>query len=614
VLNRIFSLFTDLIAAAATTGAGAAVRIKGQNAGSGNSAGGDLVLEPGAKAGSGADGLVVIRRAGGTADSDELQLVQDTTNFRILHRKVGGAVQFVARDGGGAAVAGGHFSFTAGAGGSTGFSGAAGGSFAATAGHGGAASAGTSGVGGSAGVSSGDAGLATDTANGGVGGSLDFIAGVGGQADGSGAGGRGGGLEITGGSGGSSNTGAGGVGGPVAVTGGLGGFRAAGVGPDGGLVNITAGQGGESADGAGGAGGVLTLTGGQGAAGTAEFAAGGAGGAATLAAGTGGAAADGAGGAGGPVTVAGGVGGTGTSADGAGGDVVLRPGAGLTRGRVVISHAAAGVVNVVALAGGAAPTVFPADEVQFWAQDVAAGDARFYLRSEAGAALILGNGTVRAAVPASGAGNSLTLAASAAASGNTAGGDVLLAPGLKAGSGADGKVCIRSPGGVAGTDELQFSHDGSNARIESKDGRLDLAAAGGKVYLPAGTFEVAFGGAINALCPLTVSTTGELCGGPRTPTTLAANTNNYSPGRGLFQRWSASAPFNVTGLSAGLDGEIRLVWNVGTQAITLTNLDAASSAANQWATTTGAPLVLAASGGAIAQYDSTSQKWRVGLL
>lgn len=41
-----------------------------------------------------------------------------------------------------------------------------------------------------------------------------------------------------------------------------------------------------------------------------------------------------------------------------------------------------------------------------------------------------------------------------------------------------GTVVIRQTGGVAGTDEIQLSHDGSNGIIESKDGALNLKASG----------------------------------------------------------------------------------------------------------------------------------------
>ena len=93
-----------------------------------------------------------------------------------------------------------------------------------------------------------------------------------------------------------------------------------------------------------------------------------------------------------------------------------------------------------------------------------------------------------------------------------------------------------------------------------------------------------------------------------------SNVNNYSPGAAWFQRWSASAGINVTGMVAGVDGETRMLVNVGTQTITLTNQDAASTAANQWLTTTGASLLLAANKIALAIYDGSTGAWRVTLL
>lgn len=97
-------------------------------------------------------------------------------------------------------------------------------------------------------------------------------------------------------------------------------------------------------------------------------------------------------------------------------------------------------VGVVAVALGTVPTSAPADEVQLYAADYTAGDCRVQVLTESGAALWLGNGKLEAKAPASGAGNSLTLAGSAAVSGNTNGGDVTLTPGAKSGSGADGNV------------------------------------------------------------------------------------------------------------------------------------------------------------------------------
>lgn len=44
-------------------------------------------------------------------------------------------------------------------------------------------------------------------------------------------------------------------------------------------------------------------------------------------------------------------------------------------------------------------------------------------------------------------------------------------------------LIVNQPGGVAGTDEVQISHDGTNATVESKDGAVILKAATSKVAL-----------------------------------------------------------------------------------------------------------------------------------
>jgi hypothetical protein len=99
------------------------------------------------------------------------------------------------------------------------------------------------------------------------------------------------------------------------------------------------------------------------------------------------------------------------------------------------------------------------------------------------------------------------------------------------------------------------------------------------------------------------------------PTALASSTNDYAPGVGSVQRWTASAAVNVTGMAAGLDGEVRVIWNIGsTNTITLTNEDALSAATNRFHTSTGASLALAANKAALAVYDGTTGRWRVSLL
>lgn len=97
------------------------------------------------------------------------------------------------------------------------------------------------------------------------------------------------------------------------------------------------------------------------------------------------------------------------------------------------------------------------------------------------------------------------------------------------------------------------------------------------------------------------------------PSQITADQNNYAPGTGWFQRWSSDASRNVTGLVAGVDGQIIEIWNVGSNNIVLVNASGSSTSANQFATSTGADITLVPSKCALGRYDTTSTKWRVYL-
>lgn len=94
----------------------------------------------------------------------------------------------------------------------------------------------------------------------------------------------------------------------------------------------------------------------------------------------------------------------------------------------------------------------------------------------------------------------------------------------------------------------------------------------------------------------------------------SSNLNDYSAGVGWFQRWTAGAAIEVTGMVAGQDGEQRMIVNHGTNTITLRHQSSSSTAANRWLCTTGADLALAADKIALAIYDATTARWRVTLL
>lgn len=146
---------------------------------------------------------------------------------------------------------------------------------------------------------------------------------------------------------------------------------------------------------------------------------------------------------------------------------------------------------------------------KIWSEDYAGvgGDTRLHIMSESvtsswAGVCVIGAGTYTVYKPSTGAGNHVTLAGSDAADGNTNGGNVVLRGGAKAGSGTDGVIAVRQPGGVAGTDEIQLSHDGTAGTIACKDGNLKLASGStNKIDLVALT---------TLSCTLDLSTTNRL--------------------------------------------------------------------------------------------------------
>lgn len=225
----------------------------------------------------------------------------------------------------------------------------------------------------------------------------------------------------------------------------------------------------------------------------------------------------------------------------------------------------------------------------------------------------------------------------------------------------EGTLTARQSGGVAGTDEVQIYDDGTHSYIVSKNAELRLGGNGGTerlringsevivtdvmptsdltrhlgsaalqfadlfvrdVYLDAANACLRFndarlvraGAQVLKVTGSALADPGGLSSPARTPNTLTADQNDYSPGVGWFQRWTSDASRNVTGMAAGQDGEARYVWNVGAQNIVLQNEHASSSAANRFTTSTGADLTLAVKRCALMMYDAGSSRWRVTLL
>lgn len=100
--------------------------------------------------------------------------------------------------------------------------------------------------------------------------------------------------------------------------------------------------------------------------------------------------------------------------------------------------------------------------------------------------------------------------------------------------------------------------------------------------------------------------------GAITPTTLAANTDNWAPtgfSSALIVRVAASAAVELRGLTGGTAGKTVYVHNIGAENVTLMNQAGTSTAANRF----DLPLdfILEPSAVIVLQYDTTSSRWRV---
>lgn len=116
-----------------------------------------------------------------------------------------------------------------------------------------------------------------------------------------------------------------------------------------------------------------------------------------------------------------------------------------------------------------------------------------------------------------------------------------------------------------------------------------------------------------SLATTAVFTGGVFFNSAITPTTLAANTNNWAPtnlATSNVIRAQASAPVNLTGITApATNGQRLSLQNVGTNNITLTVEDANSTAANRFKLPR--PFALRPDQALPIIYDGTSARWRI---
>lgn len=105
---------------------------------------------------------------------------------------------------------------------------------------------------------------------------------------------------------------------------------------------------------------------------------------------------------------------------------------------------------------------------------------------------------------------------------------------------------------------------------------------------------------------------GDISNTVASPAQLAADQNNYALVTGDILRISASAARNITGLVATVNGDARLLVNIGTFDITLKHQSASSTAANRFLCAGASDYTLSPGASAPVVYDSTSGGWRVG--
>lgn len=96
------------------------------------------------------------------------------------------------------------------------------------------------------------------------------------------------------------------------------------------------------------------------------------------------------------------------------------------------------------------------------------------------------------------------------------------------------------------------------------------------------------------------------------PTQITSNQNNYNP-TGAYEadilRLDLDAARTITGLAGGSAGRIKIIENISSYALTFSNADTNSDAANRF--DIGANFVLASKRIAFLIYDPTSSRWRI---
>lgn len=140
---------------------------------------------------------------------------------------------------------------------------------------------------------------------------------------------------------------------------------------------------------------------------------------------------------------------------------------------------------------------------------------------------------------------------------------------------------------------------------------LEFNASGDLIIKPAGTTKLTVS-STGAAVAGNVSNTGALFfSGAVSPAQITGNQNDYNPTdfhNYANVRLSSDASRNITGFSAPVAGEFKVVHNVGSFDIVFKNSDAGSAATNRFSL--NADITLKANQSTIFWYDAVSSRWR----
>jgi hypothetical protein len=219
------------------------------------------------------------------------------------------------------------------------------------------------------------------------------------------------------------------------------------------------------------------------------------------------------------------------------------------------------------------------------------------------------SGVVTATAPVTYNAGTQTVALSIGAGLSTSSGSLVLA-GHKA-SHATGGTDALTPADIGAASALH-AHSASDVT----SGTLDIA----RLPVGTGSTQVAAGNDArfsDARTPTSHASSHQIGGSDAltnvvdSPSQITSNQNDYSLPSADVVRLSSDAARDITGFAAGSSGQVIVLVNVGSFAITLRHQSTSSTAANRVVVPWAADYILDPSYAAVLLYDATASRWRV---